>query len=279
MNSKYKVLKFSSEIFRDTEDLISVEEPLEISLKYKLENKWNKQNLSITMRTPGHDKDLVRGFLFNEQIITSLNDIQAIESYGDKVGQYNIQNKILVTLTNTENINITKIKRDFLTNSSCGVCGKSSLDALEIIKKDKTHSSEPKITKEIIIQSPDTLREAQSEFSKTGGIHASGLFDSNGRLIELREDVGRHNALDKLVGCALKNNQLDPKTQFITCSGRLNFELVQKVLMTDIGIMIGVGAPTSLAIDLANKFDITLIGFVKRDSFNIYTNNKKVIVG
>ena len=278
MNSKYKVLKFSSEIFRDTEDLISVEEPLEISLKYKLENKWNKQNLSITMRTPGHDKDLVRGFLFNEQIITSLNDIKAIESYGDKVGQYNIQNKILATLTNAENINITKIKRDFLTNSSCGVCGKSSLDALEIIKKDKTHSSEPKITKEIIIQSPDTLREAQSEFSKTGGIHASGLFDSNGRLIELREDVGRHNALDKLVGCALKNNQLNPKTQFITCSGRLNFELVQKVLMTDIGIMIGVGAPTSLAIDLANKFDITLIGFVKRDSFNIYTNNKKVIV-
>ena len=278
MNSKYKVLKFSSEIFRDTEDLISVEEPLEISLKYKLENKWNKQNLSITMRTPGHDQDLVRGFLFNEQIITSLNDIKAIESYGDKVGQYNIQNKILATLTNAENINITKIKRDFLTNSSCGVCGKSSLDALEIIKKDKTHSSEPKITKEIIIQSPDTLREAQSEFSKTGGIHASGLFDSNGRLIELREDVGRHNALDKLVGCALKNNQLDPKTQFITCSGRLNFELVQKVLMTDIGIMIGVGAPTSLAIDLANKFDITLIGFVKRDSFNIYTNNKKVIV-
>jgi FdhD protein len=278
MNSKYKVLKFSSEIFRDTEDLISVEEPLEISLKYKLEDKWNKQNLSITMRTPGHDKDLVRGFLFNEQIITSLNDIKAIESYGDKVGQYNIQNKILATLTNTENINITKIKRDFLTNSSCGVCGKSSLDALEIIKKDKTHSSEPKITKEIIIQSPDTLREAQSEFSKTGGIHASGLFDSNGRLIELREDVGRHNALDKLIGCALKNNQLDPKTQFITCSGRLNFELVQKVLMTDIGIMIGVGAPTSLAIDLANKFDITLIGFVKRDSFNIYTNNKKVIV-
>ena len=278
MNSKYKVLKFSSEIFRDTEDLISVEEPLEISLKYKLENKWNKQNLSITMRTPGHDKDLVRGFLFNEQIITSLNDIKAIESYGDKVGQYNIQNKILATLTNAENINITKIKRDFLTNSSCGVCGKSSLDALEIIKKDKTHSSEPKITKEIIIQSPDTLREAQSEFSKTGGIHASGLFDSNGILIELREDVGRHNALDKLVGCALKNNQLDPKSQFITCSGRLNFELVQKVLMTDIGIMIGVGAPTSLAIDLANKFDITLVGFVKRDSFNIYTNNKKVIV-
>ena len=230
------------------------------------------------MRTPGHDEDLVTGFLFNEQIITSLEDIASVESYGEKVGQYNIQNKILATLINSENVNIAKIKRDFLTNSSCGVCGKSSLDALEIVKKNKTHASEPKISKDIIVQSPDTLREAQSEFSKTGGIHASGLFNTSGELIDLREDVGRHNALDKLIGCTLKNGKLDPKSQFITCSGRLNFELVQKVLMTDVGIMIGVGAPTSLAIDLANKFDITLIGFVKRDSFNIYTNNKKVIV-
>ena len=278
MNSKYKVLKFSLKNFKDAEDLISIEEPLEISLKYKSHDKWINQNLSITMRTPGHDEDLVRGFLYNEQIITNLNDIESIESYGKQVGQYSIQNKILATLINAENVNIAKIKRDFLTNSSCGVCGKSSLDALEIIKKNKTNSSEPKITKEVIIQAPDTLREAQSEFSKTGGIHASGLFSSNGTLVDLREDVGRHNALDKLVGCTLKNNQLDPKAQFITCSGRLNFELVQKVLMTDIGIMIGVGAPTSLAIDLANKFDITLIGFVKKDSFNVYTNNKKVIV-
>ena len=118
----------------------------------------------------------------------------------------------------------------------------------------------------------------QSEFSKTGGIHASGLFSSDGKLISLREDVGRHNALDKMIGNALNENQIDPKNQFITCSGRLNFELVQKVLMTNIGLMIGVGAPTSLAIDLANRFDMTLIGFVKEDSFNIYTNNQKVIV-
>ncbi len=279
MNSKYKVLKYSSNKFENIDDLISIEEPLEISLKYKESDKWINQSLSITMRTPGDDEDLVRGFLYNEQIITNIDDIDLIESYGDKVGQYNIQNKILATLNNSKNINIAKIKRDFLTNSSCGVCGKSSLDALEIIKKNKTNSSEPKIKKEVIVKSPDTLREGQSEFSKTGGIHASGLFNSNGELVAVREDVGRHNALDKLIGCALKNNQIDPKTQFITCSGRLNFELVQKVLMTDIGIMIGVGAPTSLAIDLANKFDITLVGFVKRDSFNIYTNNKKVIVG
>ncbi|MDB3894771.1 formate dehydrogenase accessory sulfurtransferase FdhD [Candidatus Pelagibacter sp.] len=279
MNSKYKILKFSSRKFENLEDLVSIEEPLEISLKFKEHDIWIFQNLSITMRTPGNDEDLVRGFLFNEQIILNIKDIKSIENYGDKVGQYNIQNKILATLNNSQNVNIAKIKRDFLTNSSCGVCGKSSLDALEIIKKNKTNPSEPKITKEIIIQSPNILKENQSEFSKTGGIHASGLFNSNGELVNLKEDVGRHNALDKLIGNALINDQLDPKTQFITCSGRLNFELVQKVLMTDIGIMIGVGAPTSLAIDLANKFDITLIGFVKRDSFNIYTNNKKVIVG
>ncbi|MFL2888525.1 MAG: formate dehydrogenase accessory sulfurtransferase FdhD [Candidatus Pelagibacter sp.] len=278
MNSKYKVIKFKKNKFENIDDLVSIEEPLEISIKYKNQNEWLTSSLSITMRTPGHDEDLVRGFLFNEQIIQNLSEINNIESVGEKVGQYKIQNKILITLNNSKNINISKIKRDFLTNSSCGVCGKSSLDALEIIKKEKTFKAEPKLTKEIIIKSPSVLRQNQSEFSKTGGIHASGLFLTDGKLISLREDVGRHNALDKMIGNALNENQIDPKNQFITCSGRLNFELVQKVLMTNIGLMIGVGAPTSLAIDLANRFDMTLIGFVKEDSFNIYTNNQKVIV-
>ncbi len=278
MNSKYKVLKFKSNKFQEIDDLISIEEPLEISIKFKEQDKWVSHILSITMRTPGHDEDLVRGFLFNEQIVQNITHIESIKSFGDKVGQYNIQNKILATLNNSQNINITKIKRDFLTNSSCGVCGKSSLDALEIIKKDKISLTEPKLTKEVILKSPEILRNNQSEFSKTGGIHASGLFLSNGELIAINEDVGRHNALDKLVGNILNKKLLDPKRQFIACSGRLNFELVQKVLMTNIGIMIGVGAPTSLAIDLANKFGLTLIGFVKNDSFNVYTNNQKVII-
>ena len=122
-----------------------------------------------------------------------------------------------------QNVNISKIKRDFLTNSSCGVCGKSSLDALEIIKKDKTDSNEPKISKEVIVSSPNTLRSNQSEFSKTGGIHASGLFDVDGELINLREDVGRHNALDKLIGSSMINDQIEPKNQFITCSGPVSY--------------------------------------------------------
>ena len=278
MNSKYNVLKFISKKFEKVEDLVSIEEPLEISLKFKKDKEWITQNLSITMRTPGNDEDLVKGFLFNEQIVQSIDDIKSVESYGEKVGKYNIKNKILATLNNSKHVNISKIKRDFLTNSSCGVCGKSSLDALEIIKTDKTDSNEPKITKDVIISSSNTLKTNQSEFSKTGGIHASGLINTRGELINLREDVGRHNALDKLIGSALVNDQIEPKNQFVACSGRLNFELVQKVLMTNIGRMIGVGAPTSLAIDLANKFDMTLIGFVKKDSFNVYTNYKKVIV-
>ena len=278
MNSKYKVLKFKSNKFEEIDDLISIEEPLEISIKFKDKDKWVNQILSITMRTPGHDEDLVRGFLFNEQIVQNISHIESIKSFGDKVGQYKIQNKILATLNNSQNVNITKIKREFLTNSSCGVCGKTSLDALEIIKKDKTLLTEPKLTKEVILQSPEILKNSQSEFSKTGGIHASGLFASNGKLIAISEDVGRHNALDKLVGNILNNKLLNSKEQFITCSGRLNFELVQKVLMTNIGIMIGVGAPTSLAIDLASKFNMTLIGFVKKDSFNVYINNQKVII-
>ena len=278
MHSKYKVTKLKEGKSIQLDDLISVEEPLEISLNFVQNKKSITQMLSITMRTPGNDKDLVRGFLFNEQIIKDIKHISSIKSFGKKVGQYNIQNKILVTLNNSQNVNIIKVKRDFLTNSSCGVCGKSSLDALEIIKKDKTPALDPKLTKEIIIQSPKVLRDNQSEFAKTGGIHASGLFSKDGKLINIKEDVGRHNALDKLIGCALEKEQIDPKNQYITCSGRLNFELIQKVLMTNIGIIIGVGAPTSLAIGLANKFDMTLIGFVKSNSFNVYTNNKKVIL-
>ena len=276
MHSNYKVNKFKSNKLEEINDLISIEEPLEISLKFEKENKSITQLLSITMRTPGQDEDLVRGFLYNEQIIKDIKHISSIEKFGKKVGQYNLQNKILVTLNDSSNVNITKIKRDFLTNSSCGVCGKSSLDALEVIKKNKTAKLEPKLTSKVLISAPDILRNNQSEFAQTGGIHASGLFDKDGSIINVKEDFGRHNALDKLIGNALLNEQVDPNNQFITCSGRLNFELIQKVLMINIGVVIGVGAPTSLAIDLANKFDMTLVGFVKKDGYNVYTNSQKI---
>ena len=278
MNSKYKVLKYRSNNTNEIDDSISIEEPLEITIKFKNKETWTENTISITMRTPGNDEDLVRGFLFNERIIEKIEYIDKIESIGENVGQYNLKNKITATINNSENVDIDKIKRNFLTNSSCGVCGKTSLDSLEIIKKDKIVKSLPKIDHEIIMKSPTTLRENQSEFSKTGGIHASGLFSDKGDVVAIKEDVGRHNALDKLIGYVLEKKLLNPSNQFLTCSGRLNFELVQKALMSNIGVLIGVGAPTSLAIDLANKFDMTLVGFVKQDSFNIYSNKERIII-
>jgi len=278
MNSKYKVLKYRSNNTNEIDDSISIEEPLEITIKFKNKETWTENTISITMRTPGNDEDLVRGFLFNERIIEKIEYIDKIESIGENIGQYNLKNKIIATINNSENVDIDKIKRNFLTNSSCGVCGKTSLDSLEIIKKDKIVKSLPKIDHEIIMKSPTTFCENQSEFSKTGGIHASGLFSDKGDIVAIKEDVGRHNALDKLIGYVLEKKFLNPSNQFLTCSGRLNFELVQKALMSNIGVLIGVGAPTSLAIDLANKFDMTLVGFVKQDSFNIYSNKERIII-
>ena len=278
MNSKYEVLKLKSKKQENIEDAISIEEPLEMLLKYKKNNEWIIENISITMRTPGNDEDLITGFLFNEKIIENFNQIEKIEKEGKGVGKYNLKNKIVIRINNSENINIGKLRRNFLTNSSCGVCGKTSIDSLEVIKTDKIKKTVPKLSYETIIQAPELLRQSQSEFSKTGGIHASGLIDSSGKIIAVREDVGRHNALDKLIGHALKNNLLDSENQFLTCSGRLSFELVQKALMSNIAVLAGVGAPTSLAIDLAKRFGMTILGFVKKDGFNIYSNKDRIII-
>ena len=277
MDIKYNITKLKGSIKEEVQDHISVEEPLEMSLKFKRGDEWNVENISITMRTPGNDEDLISGFLYNERIIENINEIEKVETKGEIVGDYNLQNKIEVTINNTKNLDIGKIKRNFITNSSCGVCGKTSLDSIEVLKTEKTDLSFPKIDYNIILKSPEFLRSNQSEFSKTGGIHASALMDKNGGVIAVREDVGRHNALDKLIGHVLKNKIIKPENQFIACSGRLNFELVQKALMSNIGLMAGVGAPTSLAIDLAKRFDMTLVGFVKSDSFNIYCNKNRIL--
>jgi FdhD protein len=278
MDIKYNITKLKGSIKEEVQDHVSVEEPLEMSLKFKKDDKWNIENISITMRTPGNDEDLVSGFLYNERIIENINEIEKVEKKGETVGDYNLQNKIEATINNTKNLDIGKIKKNFITNSSCGVCGKTSLDSIEVLKTNKIDLSFPKINYNIISKSPELLQNNQSEFSKTGGIHASALIDSKGEVIAIREDVGRHNALDKLIGHALKNKIIKPENQFIACSGRLNFELVQKALMSNIGLMAGVGAPTSLAIDLAKRFNMTLVGFVKQDSFNIYSNKERIII-
>jgi len=278
MDIKYTVSKLKNSKIQEIKDSVSVEEPLEIRLKYKKNGNWETRNISITMRTPGNDEDLIRGFLFNERIIENLDQIKSIEKKGDEVGDYNLKNIIEATINNTNNLDIKKLKRNFLTNSSCGVCGKTSLDSIEVLKKEKLDLSFPLIKENIIRKSPELFTNEQAEFAKTGGIHASSLINENGKIVATREDVGRHNALDKLIGYALKENIINPKKQFIACSGRLNFELVQKGLMANIGLMAGIGVPTSLAIDLAKRFDMTLLGFVKKESFNIYSNVNRVIL-
>ena len=278
MDIKYNVSKYKDSKIQEIKDSISVEEPLEMRLRFKKNDKWETQNISITMRTPNNDQDLIRGFLFNEGIIENLDEIDSIEQKGDDVGDYNLKNVIEATINNTKNLDIGKLKRNFLTNSSCGICGKTSLDSIEVLKKEKLDLSFPLIKEEIIMKAPKLLINKQSEFAKTGGIHASALISDNGDVISTREDVGRHNALDKLIGHTLNDKIIDPKKQFIACSGRLNFELVQKGLMANIGLMAGVGAPTSLAIDLAKRYDMTLLGFVKENSFNIYSNINRVIL-
>jgi len=277
MNSKYKTIKYKKDKQSTLEDLISIEEPLEMIVRYKKNNEWVDNSISITMRTPKNDENLVTGLLFCEGIIHKVSDIEKVELLGEKVGKFDLQNKIRVTLGNSENLDTKHLRRNFLTNSSCGVCGKTSIDSLEIICKTKINKDVPKIKNSLITKIPDLLRESQSEFSKTGGIHASALFNRDGKALVIKEDVGRHNALDKVIGHSLKNSIFDTKNQFIACSGRLSFELVQKTLMANIGLLMGVGAPTSLAIDLAKRFDITLIGFVKSDSFNIYCGENRIL--
>ena len=277
MNSKYKTIKYKQNKSSNSEDLISIEEPLEMVVRYKKKNKWIDNSISITMRTPTNDENLIIGLLFCEGIVHKISEIEKIEFLGEKVGKFDLQNKIRVTLNNSENLNTKHLRRNFLTNSSCGVCGKTSMDSLEIICKTKINKDIPKIKSSLITKIPNLLTQSQSEFSKTGGIHSSALFNKKGRSLVIEEDVGRHNALDKVIGHSLKNSIFDTKNQFIACSGRISFELVQKTLMVNIGLLMGVGAPTSLAIDLAKRFDITLIGFVKSDSFNIYCGKNRIL--
>ena len=277
MNSKYKTIKYKQNKSSNSEDLISIEEPLEMVVRYKKKSKWIDNSISITMRTPTNDENLIIGLLFCEGIVHKISEIEKIEFLGEKVGKFDLQNKIRVTLNNSENLNTKHLRRNFLTNSSCGVCGKTSMDSLEIICKTKINKDIPKIKSSLITKIPNLLTQSQSEFSKTGGIHSSALFNKKGKSLVIEEDVGRHNALDKVIGHSLKNSIFDTKNQFIACSGRISFELVQKTLMVNIGLLMGVGAPTSLAIDLAKRFDITLIGFVKSDSFNIYCGKNRIL--
>lgn len=255
--------------FSYTDD-ISVEEPLEIRVSYSAEDKKESKNISVTMRTPGNDAELAAGFLFTEGIISGREQINNIYSPQAECSR-NSENVVIVELAEGFVPELMKADRNFYTTSSCGVCGKGSIESIRTVSAFHNHTKEnTKVSLETLYQLSEKLQSFQNNFSATGGIHASGIFDLKGNLLALREDVGRHNALDKLIGHALSAGLLPLNDKILLLSGRASFELIQKAAMAGISIVAAIGAPSSLAVDLAKEFDITLLGFLRDKRFNIY---------
>lgn len=245
-------------------DVVAVEEPLEIQLQYSSSTGQIKKSIAVTMRTPGHDEELATGFLFTEGIINHINDIDKINSHASD------KNKILVVLKENIKPRLLQAERNFYTTSSCGVCGKASIEAVHVNIPDREIKS-MQITEELLYKLPLLLREQQEAFENTGGIHASALFDINGNLMLLKEDVGRHNALDKLIGHAFMRNLIPLDQHILLLSGRASFELIQKAAVAGLQVVAAIGAPSSLAVDMAIENNITLIGFLKPGKFNVYS--------
>lgn len=251
-------------------DALAVEEPLEIRLGFSDDGKFRHRAVSITMRTPGDDFALAAGFLLTEGILQSANQIAAIKHCG---AFPNNQNTVRVDLNPETTVNLKKLERNFYTTSSCGVCGKTSLEALTVAGAKKIERENfPVVSAATIHELPNKLRQSQAAFDATGGLHAAALFDSAGNLIDLKEDVGRHNAVDKLVGARFLADALPLVDQILFLSGRASFELIQKAVMAGVPIVCAVGAPSSLAVEAAREFGISLFGFVRANRFNVYTD-------
>ncbi len=250
-------------------DTLAVEEPLAIRLGCEVDGLRARRDVSITMRTPGQDRELAVGFLFTEGIVAEAADVAGVR--GCRSG-----NAVRVDLRPGVAVDLARLDRHFYTTSSCGVCGKASLDAVRVACRTRPAPGVPSIDPGVIHRLPDRLRRAQAVFDRTGGLHASALFDPDGRLIEVREDVGRHNALDKLIGSQFLAGRTPLADSILLVSGRASFELVQKAAVAGIPILAAVGAPSSLAVTLAAELGLTLLGFVGPDRFNIYTGGDRI---
>jgi FdhD protein len=264
------IIKINDADGTETFDLLAIEEPLEIRLAYNLNGEQKTQNVSVTMRTPGNDAELAVGFLFTEGILKNANDIAGIAHCYIPCAE-NEENVIQLTLRDGITPDLKNADRNFYTTSSCGVCGKGSIDAIRTVGNFVEQDDNITLDSDLLYQLPEILREQQAVFEETGGLHASALFSLDEKLLLLREDVGRHNALDKLIGAALQQQLLPLNNHILLLSGRASFELVQKAVMAGIRIIAAVGAPSSLAVELAAEFDITLAGFLRDRRFNIYT--------
>ncbi len=257
-------------------DEVAIEEPLEIRLGFSTPDGRATRSISITMRTPGHDRELAVGFLYTEGIVQSGADIASVETCGPPAPDSGNHNVIRVDLAPGVEVDLTRLQRHFYTTSSCGVCGKTSLDALRVAGAEVLEVGETRFPRATLIGVPEDLRARQQTFDKTGGLHAAAAFDSKGDIIVTMEDVGRHNAVDKVVGSLLLNNALPAKTLGLMVSGRASFELMQKTLIAGMPLLAAVSAPSSLAVQLAREFNLTLVGFLRGDTFNIYAGKERI---
>ncbi len=251
------------------EDLLALEEPLEIRIAYGPGNMRRRLSLAVTMRTPGDDEELALGFLFTEGIIAQPSQVLNIKQLDE--------NTLIAELAPELAVDADRLTRHLFTSSSCGVCGKASLDAVHTVTCHYPTPGHPQIEPSTLYQLPGLLRDAQATFELTGGLHAAGLFQTDGGLLLLREDIGRHNAVDKVIGAAFQHGMTPPfKDSLLMVSGRAGFELVQKATMAGIPLLAAVGAPSSLSVELAASGGLTLIGFLRGERFNVYTCPERI---
>lgn len=263
-----RVLKVNGQTADVDHDCVAVEEPLEIGLNYCAEEGQVTKTISVTMRTPGEDSELALGFLFSEGIIEDISQVEALSGHRD--------NRVEVTLTSRHCPDVTRLQRNFYMSSSCGVCGKASIEALQTIGAERLPSGNVHVDRATLQGLPETLSKSQAVFEQTGGLHAAALFDLSGKLLSVREDVGRHNALDKLIGACLRAGEVPLHERILVLSGRISFELVQKAVRARIPVVAAIGAPSSLAIELAIEYDVTTVGFLSDDRFNVYSGRDRI---
>ena len=263
------VAKMRGNLRESTADSVAIEEPLEIRLGHEDAGQRRTRSVSITMRTPGDDEDLATGFLFTESIVRSPDDIAIIKPCdGD--------NTIRVELEDGVSVNLDRLQRHFYTSSSCGVCGKSSLDALRATGLEPMTAIPAQFSRDVLVDTPGRLRAMQETFTETGGLHAAAAFGSDGELLVVREDVGRHNAVDKVIGALFRAARLPARDLGLMVSGRASFELMQKAAVAGMPLLAAVSAPSSLAVELAREFNVTLVGFLRGDTFNVYAGEERI---
>ncbi|MGA8728845.1 MAG: formate dehydrogenase accessory sulfurtransferase FdhD [Terracidiphilus sp.] len=280
--------KVTGRTSRQVMDHLAIEEPLEVQLTYGPLKSRATRSISVTMRTPGDDFDLAAGFLMTEGVIRDADDIEQIKYVGDSLneGERSPQvmdgfklgskhNVVQVDLATDVIVNLGSLERNFYTTSSCGICGKASLVALRTVCPSRMPNNF-RVDAQLLFELPNRLRASQGLFNRTGGLHGAGLFDSAGNLLALREDVGRHNAVDKLIGSEFLADRTPLRDCLLLLSGRASFELLQKALMGGIPMVAAVGAPSSLAVRVAKEFDITLVGFLREGHFNIYHGSERI---